>query len=123
MHDDELNRWLTQLASVPGWTVYQVGEDPPPPLIAICHRHFFTDVVIIHDARTAVAYRTMFDNDRTPPDASEALWTYSGGADSAIAEVFALNRMPGRRVPAPTPYRLPAGELRAITDPNGDTAP
>jgi hypothetical protein len=123
MPDDEPNSWLDQLASAHGWAVYQVGDAPPPPLIAVCHRHFFTDVVIIHDARTAVAYRTMFDNDRIPPDPAEALWTYSGDADGALAAVFALTRMPIRPLPAPSPYRLPTGELRAITDQNGDPIP
>lgn len=123
MSEDELNRWLAQLAPVHGWTVYQVGDDPPPPLVAVCHRHYFTDVVIIHDARTAVAYRTLFSNDDPPPDASEALWTYSGDADSAIAEIFALNRTPVAILPTPSPYRMPVGELRDITSREGDPEP
>ena len=123
MSDDEVNHWLSQLNAVSGWSVYQVGEDPPPPLVAVCRRHFFTDVVIIHDAGSAVAYRTMFDNDRIPPDPAEALWTYAGDADSALAAVFALTRMPVRPLPAPSPYRLPVGELRDITDQNGDPTP
>jgi hypothetical protein len=123
MSEDELNRWLAQLAPVRGWTVYQVGDGAPPPLVAICHRHYFTDVVIIHDARTAVAYRTLLCTDDPPPDASEALWTYSGDADSAIAEIFALSRVPAAIIPMPSPFRLPAGELRDITGHEGDRSP
>jgi hypothetical protein len=122
MSDDELNHWLAQLDPMRGWTVYQVGDDPPPPLVAVNQRHFFTDVVIIRSARAAVAYRTLLADEGQPPDASEALWTYSGDADSALAAIFALSR-PGlarRKPPTPPNYRLPQGELRDITAPKGD---
>jgi hypothetical protein len=126
MSDDELNHWLTQLNSMSGWTVYQVGEDPPPPLVAVNQRHYFTDVVIIRSARAAVAYRTVLamENDR-PPEAAEALWKYSGDADGALAAIFALSN-PGRairRLPTPPNYTLPAGELRDITGSKGDVQP
>lgn len=124
MSDDELNHWLAQLEAMRGWTVYQVGDDPPPPLVAVNHRHFFTDVVIIRSARTAVAYRTLLSDEGTPPDASEALWTYSGDAHSTLAAVFALTR-PGaaaRKPPTPPNYQLPRGELRDITTPKGDAS-
>ncbi|HEY2699259.1 MAG TPA: hypothetical protein VGJ45_27640 [Pseudonocardiaceae bacterium] len=124
MSDDELNHWLSQLNAVSGWSVYQVGEDPPPPLVAVCRRHFFTDVVIIRSARAAVAYRTFAADADATPDAADALWTYSGDADSALAAIFALSR-PGK-VPrkrwTPPNYALPDGELRDITDSNGDPA-
>ena len=124
MSDDELNHWLAQLAAMRGWTVYQVGDDPPPPLVAVNHRHFFTDVVIIRSARTAVAYRTLLADEGPPPDASEALWTYSGDAQNTLSAVFALNRpdRAGRRPPPPPNYQLPHGELRDITTPKGTTA-
>jgi hypothetical protein len=125
MPDDELNHWLAQLNSVRGWTIYQVGDDPPPPLVAVNHRHYFTDVLIIRSAYTAVAYRTMLDNDGPPPDASAALWTYSGDADSALAAIFALST-PGRAIrrrPTPPNYRLPSGQLREITESKGDVQP
>jgi hypothetical protein len=122
MSDDELNHWLSQLNAVSGWSVYQVGEDPPPPLVAVCRKHFFTDVVIIHSATTAVAYRTFAADAEQPPDAADAVWTYSGDADSALAAIFALSR-PGklqRKRWTPPSYQLPDGELRDITDQNGD---
>lgn len=122
MPDDELNHWLSQLNAVSGWSVYQVGEDPPPPLVAICRRHFFTDVVIIRSTRAAVAYRTFVaDDEGPPPDAADAVWTYSGDADSTLAAIFALSR-PGRPLPrrwTPPDYLLPEGELRDITGRNG----
>ncbi|HEX4223771.1 MAG TPA: hypothetical protein VHZ97_15500 [Pseudonocardiaceae bacterium] len=124
MSDDELNHWLAQLNARSGWTVYQVGDEPPPPLVAVNNRHYFTDVVIIRSAHAAVAYRAMLDNERTP-DASQALWTYSGDADSALAAVFALSNpaRPIRRLPTPPNYRLPVGELRDITGSKGDVQP
>jgi len=126
MSDDELNHWLDQLNSVSGWTVYQVGDDPPPPLVAVNHRHFFTDVVIIRSTYVAVAYRTMLamDEDR-PPDAAEAMWTYSGDANSTLAAIFALSRPVRvmRRLPNPPNYALPAGELRDINEPKGEPLP
>jgi hypothetical protein len=125
MSDDELNHWLAQLDSIRGWTVYQIGDDPPPPLVAVCQRHYFTDVVIIRSAHAAVAYRTLRADDDRPPDAAEALWTYSGDADSALAAIFALSQ-PTRAVrkpPTPPSYRLPAGELRYLTGPKGDARP
>lgn len=123
MSDDELNHWLTQLNALPGWTVYQVGDAPPPPLVAVNNRHYFTDVVIIRSTHSAVAYRTMLTNERTP-EASEALWTYSGDADRALAEIFALsNPRAIRRLPTPPNYRLPVGELRDITGSKGEARP
>lgn len=124
MSDDELNHWLAQLNALSGWTVYQVGDEPPPPLVAVNNRHYFTDVVIIRSARAAVAYRTMLDNERTP-DASQALWTYSGDADSALAAMFALSNPARviRRLPTPPNYQLPAGELRDITSSKGEVQP
>lgn len=122
MSEDELNHWLAQLDAMGGWEMYQVGEDPPPPLVAVNHRHYFTDVVIIRSARVAVAYRTMLDNEGPPPDASRALWTYSGDAASTLAAIAALTR-PGpatRTPPTPPNYQLPSGTLRAITDPKTD---
>lgn len=122
MSDDELNHWLSQLNAVSGWHVYQVGEDPPPPLVAVCRKHFFTDVVIIRSARAAVAYRTFVADDGRPPEAADALWTFSGDADSTLAAIFALSR-PGRtqrkRWTHPD-YVLPDGELRDITGTKGD---
>ena len=126
MPDDELNHWLAQLDSAGGWTVYQVGDDPPPPLVAVNHRHYFTDVVIIRSAHAAVAYRTMLAMDMArPPEASEALWTYSGDANSTLAAMFALSRpspVP-RRLPTPPNYQLPSGELRDINASEGEPRP
>jgi hypothetical protein len=124
MSDDELNHWLAQLNALSGWTVYQVGDEPPPPLVAVNNRHYFTDVVIIRSAQAAVAYRTMLANESTP-DASEALWTYSGDADSALAAMFALSNPARtiRRLPTPPNCQLPVGELRDITGSKGDVQP
>ena len=121
MSDDELKHWLSQLNAVSGWSVYQVGEKPPPPLVAICRKHFFTDVVIIRSALAAVAYRTFAADPEQPPDAADALWTYSGDADSTLAAIFALSR-PGRTVNkrwTPPNYQFPEGELRDITGRTG----
>ena len=117
MSEDELNHWLFLLGSMPGWSVYQVGEAPPPPLIAVNNRHFFTDVVIIRAVRAAVAYRTLRGDDDQPPSAAKAMWTYSGDADSTLAAVFALSRpvKAVHRLPVPPSYLLPEGELRTIT--------
>jgi hypothetical protein len=108
------------LAGMRGWTVYQVGDERPPPLVAVCHRHYFTDVVIIRDADNAVAYRTLLAVDDRPPDASEALWTYSGDAISTLNAIFALSRpqQQSRRPPTPPNYRLPPGELREFNAPD-----
>ena len=126
MPDDELNRWLAQLNSTAGWTVYQIGDEPPPPLVAVNHRHFFTDVVIIRSADTAVAYRTMLAMERDePPDAAEAMWTYSGDANGAVDAILALTQPARavRRLPAPPNYKLPTGELRHFTETEGDPRP
>ena len=119
MPDDDLTSWLAMLTAVRGWTVYQCGERPPPPLVAVSHRHYFTDVVIIRDAKHAVAYRTLLAIDERPPDVSDALWTYSGDAVSSLNAIFALSRprlgtQPPRYAPS---YRLPPGELREFIAP------
>ena len=114
---------MTVLAAMPGWSIYQVGEAPPPPLIAVNHRHFFTDVVIIRSTQNAVAYRGMLtDSAERPPDASEAFWTYAGTADATLAAIFALSNpgKPLRRPPAPPDYQLPPGELRDLSTSKGD---
>ena len=122
MPDDDLTSWLAMLKAVRGWTVYRCGEVPPPPLVAVSHRHYFTDVVIIRDAEHAVAYRTLLAVDETPPDAGDALWTFSGDAVSTLNAIFALSRPRlGVQRPRNSPsYQLPPGELREFTAPDGN---